>query len=138
MNYIAEIKQKDGEPYVGLMNRPHCSTNCSMFDYKNQPVIYAFPITKNYEDYINKYLKNKTGNGLAILQDMNVKKSVKYLKSAISKLQGHSQYGAFSDGEEADYFKSTPKHAIIALTHLKEMAEECIDTTCIWNVKESA
>ena len=53
-----------------------------------------------------------------------------YLKLSLSI----EKYDSFSDEDESDYYKSTPKHAIIAITHLKEMAEECTDKTCIWEI----
>lgn len=136
MNYIAEIKCKDGETYVGLMRRKHCSTNCSMHDFEKQPVEYIFPITKNYTKYFNLCLSCPTGHGIENLQGVNVKESIAYLKNAIVNLHCHEEYNGFSDEEEADYYNPTPKNAIKALTHLMEMAEECVDTTCTWNIKE--
>lgn len=136
MNYIAEIKCKDGGLYVGLMNRPHCSTNCALHDYKDSIVEYSFPITENYHSFLQTYLNGDTENGLDAIQNMNVKKSIKYLNKAISKLQGHWMYGKFSDKDESDYYKATPKHVITALTHLKEMAEECVDGTCTWKIRK--
>lgn len=136
MNYIAEIKCKDGETYVGLMRRKHCSTNCSMHDFEKQPVEYIFPITKNYTKYFNLCLSCPTGHGIENLQGVNVKESIAYLKNAIVNLHCHEEYNGFSDEEEADYYNPTPKNAIKALTHLMEMADECVDTTCTWNIKE--
>lgn len=138
MSYTIGLTCKNGEPYIGMMTRPHCTTNCSLHDFKNQPSIYEIPIFGDYTDLLKKYLTSKDGIlGLRVLDGMKVKKSVKVLKSAISNLQRDENYDTFSDFEEADMFKSTPKHAINALTHLKEMAEECVDTTCTWNVKEN-
>lgn len=137
MNYIAEIKCKNGMPYVGFMNRAHCSTNCALHDYKNQPSIYAFPITGNYVDLLTKALKSKNDSGLHLLQFMGVKNSIKHLKNAILTLQKDESYDSYTDEEESNYFNSTPKNVINALTHLKEMAEECVDKTCIWEIKET-
>ena len=136
MNYIAEIKCKDGETYIGLMHRKHCSTNCSLHDFENQPVEYVFPITKNYAKYINLCLSCPDGHGLEHLNGVNIKKSIKYLKDAIENLQCDEEYDGFTDEEEADYWHPTPKNTIKALTHLMEMAKECTDKTCTWDIKE--